>query len=259
MIDISVVNQTELVVFWLIFTRWLAIIIHIPVFDSVSIPSMVKVLTALIISYAFYPALSGEVLRDINYLGGENFWLLTIFYSLVGLIIGYVVKSILSIFTSAGSVITQQIGFDAIRYFDAQSGQEAGPIEKLIDWTVLIMVISSGALIPIFKGIYGSFFSIHLYDLGKIAHSTEFFITFFKSIFLSSLMLASPIIFTNILITSILGIISRIVPQMNVVMVSFVVNIGLGLIVFATTSNEFFQVAFNIYTKKLGEWFQFIS
>jgi flagellar biosynthetic protein FliR len=57
----------------------------------------------------------------------------------------------------------------------------------------------------------------------------------------------------------ILGIISRMIPQMNVLTVSFVVNIWLGLFVFWACSDEFFQVAFKIYTEKLGEWFRFVS
>jgi flagellar biosynthetic protein FliR len=71
-------------------------------------------------------------------------------------------------------------------------------------------------------------------------------------------MLATPLIFTNMLIMTVLGIIARTVPQLNVIMVSFAVNIGLGLLVFAATSDEFFNVAFKLYTDKLGEWFQFI-
>jgi len=56
-----------------------------------------------------------------------------------------------------------------------------------------------------------------------------------------------------------MGIVSRAVPQMNVIAVSFAVNIGLGLLVFVTGSDEFFQTCFRIYTEKLGAWFQFIS
>ena len=259
MINASLVDSTTIVAFWLVFTRWLAIIIQLPIFDQISIPSMVKVLVALIISYAFFPHLSGEIIKDMNYVGENHFWVLTIFHSVVGLVIGFFVKSIMAIFHSAGSVITQQIGFDAIRYFDMQSGQEMGPLEKLIGWTVLVMVISSGALAPMFKGVYGSFFSIHFYDIGKLVHTPLFFLDYFKSIFVSALILASPLIFTNILITSVLGIVSRAVPQMNIIMVSFVINIGLGLFVFVATSSEFFQSAFGIYTAKLGEWFQFFS
>jgi flagellar biosynthetic protein FliR len=58
---------------------------------------------------------------------------------------------------------------------------------------------------------------------------------------------------------TVLGIVARTVPQMNVIMVSFVVNIGVGLLIFIVNSNEFFQVAYKLYVDKLGEWFQFIT
>ena len=78
----------------------------------------------------------------------------------------------------------------------------------------------------------------------------------FKAVFISSLMLASPMIFVNIVINGIMGIVSRAVPQMNVISVSFAINIGLGLLVFVVGSDEFFQTCFKIYTEKLGNWFQ---
>ena len=46
---------------------------------------------------------------------------------------------------------------------------------------------------------------------------------------------------------------------MNILLVSFVINIGLGLIVFYFIIDEFFYMAFNIYTKQLGVWFNFIN
>lgn len=72
-------------------------------------------------------------------------------------------------------------------------------------------------------------------------------------------MLATPMIFVNLIINAVMGIISRAVPQMNVIAVSFAVNIGLGLLVFAVGSDEFFQTCFRIYTERLGDWFQLMS
>ncbi|MBT5094065.1 MAG: flagellar biosynthetic protein FliR, partial [Halobacteriovoraceae bacterium] len=198
-------------------------------------------------------------IKDIQYLGVENFWALTIFYTFVGLIIGYFVKAIMNIFIASGSMITQSIGFAAVRYFDPSSSSQVGPFERLIQWTILIMVITSGALIPMFKGVLASFEAIHVYQLGKMANISIFFLEFFKSIFTASLMLASPILFTHVMIMAVLGIISRTVPQMNIIMVSFVVNIGMGLLVFIACSDEFFQVAYKMYTDRLGEWFLFFS
>ena len=255
MIDIQVVDYRVLLAFWLCFTRWLTIFIQLPIFDHVSIPNLVKILSILLVTYAFFPVTESEMLKDIVYLGEDNFWLLTIFNACIGLLIGLVLKTIMMIFTSAGAIITQQIGFAAVNYFDPTNQQKIGPFEIMLQWTLLIIVLTSGALLPMFKGAFYSFYTIHIYDFGKMAHAPEFFVGFFKSIFLSALMLASPLIFCNILIMIVLGIIARAVPQMNILMVSFVVNIGMGLLVFVVCSEEFFISGFKIYTERLGEWF----
>lgn len=258
MVNIAVSDIQALTCFWLVFTRWTLVLIQLPIFDNVGIPNVIKILFSLVLSYAFFPLVKGEIYKDIAFVGADNFWYLTIFYAIVSLLIGFLVKSLMELFTASGSIITQQIGFGAVAYFDPQSASRVGPFEKIIQWTMIVIIVSSGALLPMFKGIFNSFFSIHLYEMGKLASSPEFYITAFKGLFLSSLLLASPLIFTNLLIMSVLGIVARTVPQMNVIMVSFVVNIGLGLLVFAASSNEFFRVAFKIYTEKLGHWFQFL-
>jgi len=259
MLNLQITDMTPLIAFWLAFSRWLAVIFQMPLFDNVSIPMTVKVLATLVITYAFFPMIQNQLYLDIQHVGAQSFWYLTIFNVLIGLVIGFFVKSIMSIFISAGALITQQIGFNALHYFDPNAGGQVGPFEKLIEWTVLMMILTSGALIPMFKGVVNSFSSVHVYNLGKMAHSPEFFMTMFKAFFISALMLSAPMIFINVVINAVMGIVSRAVPQMNVIAVSFAVNIGLGLLVFVTGSDEFFQTCFRIYTEKLGAWFQFIS
>ena len=60
-----------------------------------------------------------------------NFGELTISNAVLGLVIGFIVKSIMSLFLSTGALITQQIGFAAVRYFDPSSGQQIGPFRKV--------------------------------------------------------------------------------------------------------------------------------
>jgi len=259
MLNITITDMTMITAFWLAFTRWLAIIFQLPLFENVSIPVVVKVLTTLMLTFAFFPLIQDQLLLDIKHVGADSFWYLTIFNTVVGLVIGFFVKSIMSVFISTGAIITQQIGFNALSYFDPQAGSPIGPFEKLIEWTVLMMIITSGALLPMFKGVISSFSTIHIYNIGKLAHSIDFFMIMFKSLFISAIMLASPMIFINLVINAVMGIISRAVPQMNVIAVSFAVNIGLGLLVFIVGSDEFFATCFRIYTEKLGDWFQLLS
>lgn len=256
---IQITDYNMIVAFFLAFTRWLAVLMQLPLFDQVAIPVNVKILAAIVITYAFFPIISPEILNDIKYMGGSAFWSLTIFNVIVGLVIGYFVKSIMTIFLNAGHMITQQVGFTALNYFDPNAQTQVGPFEKLIEWTLLMMILTSGAIMPMLKGVIASFSTIHIYSLGKFAQSPEYFSQMFKSIFLISLMLSTPMIFLNVLLNAIMGIVSKAVPQMNVIVVSFAVNIGLGLLVFLAGSDEFFQTCFRIYTEKLGEWFQFLS
>jgi flagellar biosynthetic protein FliR len=259
MLSIQITDMTMMVAFWLAFSRWLAIVFQLPLFESVTIPVIVKVLTTLLLTFAFFPMVQNQILMDIKYVGPQSFWYLTIFNTIVGLVIGFFVKSLMNIFIASGAIITQQLGFNALSYFDPQAGAPIGPFEKLIEWTVLMMIITSGALLPMFKGVISSFSTIHVYNLGKMAHSIDFFMILFKSIFISAIMLSTPMIFINLVINAVMGIISRAVPQMNVIAVSFAINIGLGLLVFVVGSDEFFATCFRIYTDRLGDWFQFLS
>ena len=72
--NLTLVDQTSLLAFWLVFTRWLVILFQLPHFDNMTIPAPVKALVTLIISYAFFPYLKSEVMKDIVYYGADQFW-----------------------------------------------------------------------------------------------------------------------------------------------------------------------------------------
>jgi len=258
MINISVIDYPVLIAFWLTFTRWFAVLFQLPIFDNTAIPSIVKVLSSLVISYAFFPIVQTTMVTEVLNAGIENFWFLTIFNTIVGLTIGFLVKSIMNLFVAAGGIMTQQIGFSSISYFDPSFVSSIGPIEKMMQWTIIIMILTTGALMPMFKGVLNSFFSISFAHVGKFSSIHIFYHNFFKGIFEAAFLLATPILFTNLLLNMVMGIVARIIPQMNILMVSFVVSIGAGLIVFFAISEELFHVAYKMYIDRLGDWFQFV-
>jgi flagellar biosynthetic protein FliR len=259
MMNVSINDQLMLAAFGVGFSRWLAVLFQIPLFDNVAVPNIVKILMSFIISYAFFPNVQNVLYSEVKTLGHENLWILVMFHTTVGLLIGFLVKIIMSLFTAAGSILTQQVGFSSVTYFDPTQAQQVGPFERMLEWTILILLLSSGALVPIFKGVYLSFFSLNFFDSSRLLTSPEYFLLFFKSAFNSSLLLSGPLIFANLLMNLVFGIVARTVPQMNVLMVSFVVNIGLGLLLFLGIIDEFFKVSFEIYVENLASWFQFVT
>lgn len=257
--NVQLTDHLSFLAFWLCFTRWAAVMFQFPLFDNNAVPNIVKVLTSFLVSFAFFPAMQGTLIAEVQAVGVNNVWLLVMYHTTAGLIIGFLVKIIMSLFVAAGSLLTQQIGFASVTYFDPTQGQQVGPFERLVEWTLVILVLSSGALVPMFKGVYQSFFSINFSNADRLLKTPEYFVLFFKSAFSASILLAGPLIFANLLMNLVFGIVSRTVPQMNVLMVSFVVNIGLGLLLFLGIAEEFFRVSFDLYVEKLGEWFLFIT
>tara|TARA_Y100001936_G_C16086929_1_gene682455 strand:+ start:297 stop:1076 length:780 start_codon:yes stop_codon:yes gene_type:complete len=258
MINVTVVDYTVLIAFWLTFVRWSTILVQLPLFDNTSVPNVVKVLMSVVVSYAFFPVVKSTMVQEVLAVGLDNFWFLTIFHTITGLLIGFLVKSIMNLFVASGSIMTQQIGFASISYFDPTQKQQVGPFEKIIQWTIIIMILTTGALIPMFKGVLNSFFSVSMQNLGNFTNIHIFYNDFFKGVFQAAFLLSTPILFTNLLLNLVMGIVARTIPQMNILMVSFVVNIGIGLMVFFAISEEYFHVAYKMYVERLGQWFQFV-
>lgn len=256
--NVTLSDEISFLAFWLCFARWLAVLMQLPLFDNLSVPGLIKVLTSFLISFAFFPDLKGTLIAEVKMVGVDHIWLLMMFHTCTGLIIGFLVKSIMSLFVATGSILTQQIGYASVTYFDPTQGQQVGPFERLLEWTLLILILSSGALLPMFKGVFNSFSSVSFMNADKMMKTPEYFVLFFKSSFSASVLLAGPLIFANLLMNLVFGIVARTIPQMNVLMVSFVVNIGLGLLLFLGIAEEFFSVSYDLYIQKLGDWFQFL-
>lgn len=258
MITVSISDLQQLTVFWLVFTRCLATLFQFPIFDTFSIPSIIKILFSFVVAYCFYPKVSGIVLTDMELLGEHAFWFLTIFYTLVGIFIGFMLKVIMDIFLIGGTIVTQSIGFSAVRYFDPSFLQRIGPFEIYINWIILLLILISGALTPMFKGLYLSFWGMSFQNFSEWKFNYSIIFEFFKMIFNSGILISIPIMVINILITIVMGLSTRMIPQFNVLVLGFILNIGIGLIVFIIISNEFFTICFSMYKEFLEKWFQMI-
>ena len=69
-------------------------------------------------------------------------------------------------------------------------------------------------------------------QLGSLAHAAELS---FTSIFTSALEVAAPVMLTLLITDVAFGMVSRVVPQMNVFSVAFPLKVGVSLLVVAAT------------------------
>ncbi len=197
-----------------------------PVFQSRSIPIQVKIIISFALALVIAPfiKIKPELL--------DNF-LLTVFMLiaevLIGLIIGFTVSMTIYAVQLAGYFFDISLGFGVVNILDPTTGTEMpllGYLNQLVALTIFLainahhMVIVS--LIKSYSVIPPGLFSPKPATAG-------FMLGLFANMFLLGFQIGLPIMGAIFLTDVALGIISKLLPQINVFMVGFPVKILLGL------------------------------
>jgi flagellar biosynthetic protein FliR len=155
--------------------------------------------------------------------------------ALLGLVLSLGVFMLLSAVQLAGQLLGFQMGFNMASALDPQTGAQSSVISQFLYlFTVLLLFAIDGhhlfiaALVSSFEKIPPGTFLLQGLHVGYlVALGGEMFLTGFK--------IAAPVMVALFLSNLCLGIVARTVPQVNVLMVGFPLNIGLGLILFGVT------------------------
>lgn len=252
-------SYESFVAFWLCFSRSMGFLINVPLFDEAAIPIVPKVLFSFLLSFLIFGWVEPFIVKDISLVGVQNFWSLTIYYGLSGAVISFMLKLIIDILLSAAHLATQQIGFSQMSIFDPTVQMTVSPIERLARLSFVALLISSGALTPIFQGLFYSFENFSFSQMSHWSSLGTFFTQLYRDLFVMALLLASPIIFCGIGFNLVLGLLARMVPQVNLLMMSFMMTILIGLLAFFIIYEDWMLHLQEQFFEFLGHWFQWIK
>ena len=217
--------------FW-IFIRVSVLLFLLPLFGARGIPNMWKVGFSMVMALVLAPvAPQPEVLPETVLevcLGMAS-------EVVMGLILALGVNLLLSSVQLGGQFLGFQMGFNMASVMDPQTGSQSSVISQfLYIFTILVFFSVNGhhlfisALAASFQVVPPCMFRFHasLFTLLVKASSDMFII---------ALKLAAPIMIALFLSNLCLGIVARTVPQVNILMIGFPVNIGLGMILLGLT------------------------
>ena len=215
----------QFVQFLLVFARVMGTFSSAPVFGSKIVPVYARVNLAILLSLFALPMASlpsGQAPSSLLMLG---WWVLI--ELIYGLTAGYVAALFFDSTLMAGQLIDMQIGFGIVNVFDPQFGQQVpliGNFKYLIALSVFLALqghhIIIGAMIDNFRTVPLGI-QLHLAD------ATGFLVDAVLNLFVMALRIALPVLGTILMTDVALGILARVMPQMNV----FVVGITGKLIV----------------------------
>ena len=189
-------------------------------------PNTFKVLVCFMLSALVSTNLNLNVVTNDMY----TVIVYTITELLNGLFLGYVTYLVIHSIKIAGSLIDNQIGLSMASIYDPQSGEQATLIQNLFYWfTIIIFFVTNGHHL-VLNGVIESFQSIPI-GTAPIVDNFQYLMKLFSQQFAIGFQIGFPIILTLILSDFILGLISRSVPQLNVMIIGMPLKLLFGLVI----------------------------
>jgi flagellar biosynthetic protein FliR len=215
--------------FLLIFARIGTMIMLLPGIGETAVPVRIRLVSALALAAMLFPLHRSAFAVDLRAFG--PLLLLLGQEMLIGAVLGMTVRLAVSALQVAGSVVAQQLGLGFVTAVDpTQAGQQGaivGNFLTLLGMTLLFATDLHHLMIAALDESYRLFRPGELPVTGDIAALTTQTIS---SAFRVGVQLAAPFLVFGLLFNFGLGVLSRLMPQMQVFFVGLPLSILMGFV-----------------------------
>jgi flagellar biosynthetic protein FliR len=229
-IDVSLLPALA-ATFMLVFARIGAMVMLLPGFGETNIPVRIKLGIALMLTLIILPAHRGAYQIDLQ--STASLIVLVIHEIIIGIILGATARVTLAALQTAGSVIAQQLGLGFVTAIDPTQGQQGlliGNFLTLLGVALLFATDTHHLIIAALSDSYKVFAPGEMMSSGDVAAlATRAFSAAFKI----GMQLAAPFLVFGLVFNVGLGVLARLMPQMQVYFVGVPLSIMIGFAIFA--------------------------
>src|SRR5438105_1918027 len=217
--------------FMLVFARIGAMVMLLPGFGETNIPTRIKLSIALLLTLIILPLHRAAYQVDMSSLA--PLLVLMLHEIVIGVVLGATARVTLSALQVAGSIIAQQLGLGFVTAIDPTQGQQGlliGNFLTILGLTLLFATDSHHLVIAALNESYRIFSPGEIFASGDVASlATRAFATAFKI----GLQLSAPFLVFGLVFNIGLGVLARLMPQMQVYFVGVPLSILVGFIILA--------------------------
>lgn len=229
-IDISLLPALA-ATFMLVFARIGAMVMLLPGFGEANIPVRVRLAIALALTLIILPLHRNDY--QVSMTSIAPLLVLMVHEIVIGVVLGATARVTLSALAVAGSVIAQQLGLGFVTTIDPTQGQQGaliGNFLTMLGLTLLFATDMHHLVIAALNESYNAFSPGQLMPSGDVAAlATRAFATAFKI----GIQLSAPFIVFGLVFNLGLGVLARLMPQMQVFFVGVPLSILGGFLILA--------------------------
>ncbi len=218
--------------FFLVLARVSPLFVLAPLFSSKMLPPQVRALVAIGIAFGLTPiATHGQRIPtqplEVAALMVEGM--------LVGLSFAFAVGALFAAVQSAGALTDMMAGFSFGQLVDPINGNQGGVLTQLYGLVGLATFLAIGGDAWMLRGLTRTFALVPLTRGPRIASLTGAAVETFGSIFTGAIEVAAPALLALVITDVAFGMVSRVVPQLNVFAVGFPIKTGVTLLIVAVS------------------------
>lgn len=212
----------------LVVARLSGLFLIAPVFSSPMIPPRIKLMALLVLAATLTPVVGpgAENVPD----DGLSLMLSVISETIIGLAIGFSVAIVFSAVQVGASLIDASIGFSMANIIDPVNNAQAAVLGSFYSLVAILAYLSVNGHHWMLAGFMRSFEAIPLGAVPDIQKMNVSLFAMFNQLFAMAFQIAAPVLVTLLLVDVVLGIVARVVPQMNVFFVGIPLKISVGLV-----------------------------
>jgi flagellar biosynthetic protein FliR len=220
-----------LVPFMLVLARVSAAVGVMPVFGWPGTPMRVRVGVALLVSFALAAVLPPAAPAGLQWvavavvLAGEI---------ATGAAIGLVMALVFAGVQQSGVIIAQQMGLAVAAEIDPLTGEEEQPVGTFLETAFAIFFLAAGGHLVMLRLLARSYEALPPAAAPSAGLLTEAVIEAGAVMLVFALRLAAPLVAAFLVLAVILAVLARILPEMNVLLASLPIRVGLGLLLAAS-------------------------
>lgn len=177
----------------------------------------------------------------------------------VGLAIGFVSYLVMAAAQFGGEMMDIQMGLSAAATMDPSSGGTSKLIMRLNFYFAMLLYLTTNGHHEFLRALYVSFDIIPVTTFNVNGHLIELFIDHTRDIFIIGLQIASPPIAALFITQIAMGLVSKVAPQMNVFMLSFPMNIGVGMMMLSVGLPVIQNLLVNQFDENIKETYDVIN
>jgi flagellar biosynthesis protein FliR len=222
------IGQQQLAGFMLVLARVSPLFLLAPVFSSKLFPARARAVAAVAISFGLAPwALHGHHIGlDVMTFGG-----LVLKEVLVGLAYAFTLGAVFAAVSVAGSLMDNAVGFSFGSLVDPITGNHSQLLSQLYAMVGILVFIAIDGDHWMIEGLARSYQLVPIQSFPSLPALVAGADHAFVSIFASALELAAPVMLAVLITDAAMGIVARLMPQLNVFAVGFPAKIAVGLLI----------------------------